>query len=165
MISLQGESNFRCCLGHYSHLFVQRPISCASDIHPAELLVNKPGEIRADITLPSPRSFELLVGVLSYKIFSGLTASACRTSTSPRFVGRLTHRGELSPSQFISIRVKLLVSHPGNYVLSGWTTETEVGEPLGASEASPRWLSRQRYRQPPLIDSHCYITVVDDSST
>lgn len=47
----------------------------------------------------------------------------------PAFSGRLTRRGNLARSQHTSIIVKMWVTQPGSYSISGWKVETEVLEP------------------------------------
>lgn len=46
----------------------------------------------------------------------------------PAFSGRLTRRGKLARSQHTSVIVKMWVTQPGAYSISGWQVETEVLE-------------------------------------
>ncbi|CAL1695522.1 unnamed protein product [Somion occarium] len=86
----------------------------------------------------------------------------------PRYTGKLTHRGGLSPSQAHTLQIKLLASRPGSYALDGWRIETEVGELLEPSSETTAsvdvpWHTRQRYEQVPQAGISC-VTVVDVSS-
>ncbi|TCD62768.1 hypothetical protein EIP91_006412 [Steccherinum ochraceum] len=81
------------------------------------------------------------------------------THSLPHFIGRLTHRGELAPSQAVTVRSKLLVSQPGSHEIGGWSVETEVGEITDP----PRWITRQRYKQE-LSDTNLLHINVENSS-
>ncbi|KIK93997.1 hypothetical protein PAXRUDRAFT_480682 [Paxillus rubicundulus Ve08.2h10] len=80
----------------------------------------------------------------------------------PRYVGRLTIRGMLQPSQLTLLQTKLWVARPGMYALSGWQVETDVGEPFGGHSRSP-WRTRHRYLQGPPVDHHPRLIVTDSS--
>ena len=55
---------------------------------------------------------------------------------APTFSGRLTRRGTLKPSESTNLTVKLWITHPGAYSISGWRTETEVLEPEDTKKTS-----------------------------
>ncbi|CCM05178.1 uncharacterized protein FIBRA_07387 [Fibroporia radiculosa] len=81
----------------------------------------------------------------------------------PRFAGRLTHRATLEALESVIFKVKVWVDRPGNFVLDGWTVETEVGEQVDSrSLASANvWRSRHlHYLQGPYPGSLPCVTVV-----
>ncbi|KAI0932025.1 hypothetical protein AcV5_004630 [Taiwanofungus camphoratus] len=90
----------------------------------------------------------------------------------PHYVGRLTHRSILGPTETVTFRVELLSTRPGSYAIDGWTLNTEVGEAMPvestgrtsavASKTAAGWQSAGLcYVQgPSAADRHC-ITVLD----
>ncbi|KAI0788537.1 ER-golgi trafficking TRAPP I complex 85 kDa subunit-domain-containing protein [Abortiporus biennis] len=84
----------------------------------------------------------------------------------PQFVGRLTHHGELEPSQSTVVRVKLSVSKPGIYALNGYRVESQVLELDDAAAKDGdtpgvRWRVRSRYEQGPQAGDRSCIVVTD----
>ncbi|EJD04067.1 uncharacterized protein FOMMEDRAFT_106503 [Fomitiporia mediterranea MF3/22] len=73
----------------------------------------------------------------------------------PSFSGRMTRRGALAHGQQTNVIMKMWISQPGAYSLSGWKVETEVMEsdnpsdphttPLSTSIPSPERRVRHRY--------------------
>ncbi|PVF97590.1 hypothetical protein CPB86DRAFT_785718 [Serendipita vermifera] len=83
---------------------------------------------------------------------------------SPTYSGQLTHRGVVQPYEHSSIKALLRVSSPGQYMLSGWRLEIDLGEAgaglstkpdsrsdgdeNGDDEDAPNsWTIRRRYLQ------------------
>ncbi|THH11203.1 hypothetical protein EW145_g824 [Phellinidium pouzarii] len=64
---------------------------------------------------------------------SSLDISPQTNLLPPAFSGHLTRRGRLAPLRSASIRVKMWVTQPGSYSVSGWRVETEVLEPEDTS--------------------------------
>ncbi|KAJ6621602.1 ER-golgi trafficking TRAPP I complex 85 kDa subunit-domain-containing protein [Mycena sp. CBHHK59/15] len=76
----------------------------------------------------------------------------------PAYTGRLTFRGTLQPSEFLTISPKIWVVCPGTYALSGWRLETEV---LEVSSLKADAEIRHRYLEEPSLASIVSITVSD----
>ncbi|KAK7694801.1 hypothetical protein QCA50_001989 [Cerrena zonata] len=89
--------------------------------------------------------------------------SSSRESLPPRYVGKLTFRGELPPTESHTVQVKLQALTPGSYTLNGWRVETLVGELPDEASDSTSWRIRQRYEQGPPKIVGC-VTIVDTSS-
>ena len=75
----------------------------------------------------------------------------------PRYVGKLTIRGTLYPSQLTAVETRIRIDRPGTYALSGWQVETVVGEAHDQSS----WRTRHRYVQGPPSDHHPCMVVKD----
>ena len=67
---------------------------------------------------------------------SNAESKASQGMLAPTFSGRLTRRGTLKPSESTNLTVKLWITHPGAYSISGWRTETEVLEPEDTKKTS-----------------------------
>ncbi|KDR85341.1 hypothetical protein GALMADRAFT_234163 [Galerina marginata CBS 339.88] len=77
----------------------------------------------------------------------------------PPYLGRITFRGTISPSETTAIHPKLWVTRPGAYGLGGWTLETEICSPTGQA------IKSRRYLQGPSLSEEGACIVVCDSRT
>ncbi|KAF8973873.1 ER-golgi trafficking TRAPP I complex 85 kDa subunit-domain-containing protein [Flammula alnicola] len=78
----------------------------------------------------------------------------------PPYLGRLTFRGTIPPSETTTIHPKLWVTRPGAYDLGGWTLETEVSIPSRGTGQSVR---KRRYLQEPPAGEEAACVIVCDS--
>ncbi|KAF8167761.1 ER-golgi trafficking TRAPP I complex 85 kDa subunit-domain-containing protein [Crassisporium funariophilum] len=83
--------------------------------------------------------------------------SASSTNLLPLpYLGRLTFRGVIPPSQSATLHPKLWITRPGAYGLGGWTLETEID--TSTSDDPIRSSRKRRYLQePPLVEGACLI--------
>ncbi|KAI0094770.1 ER-golgi trafficking TRAPP I complex 85 kDa subunit-domain-containing protein [Irpex rosettiformis] len=82
---------------------------------------------------------------------------------APQYVGRLTHKGELQPSQSAVVSAKLSARTSGGYGLDSWKVVIDVLEPQ-KDNSQPR-VVRQRYERTPQAGNNASVTIVDKSST
>ncbi|KJA29295.1 hypothetical protein HYPSUDRAFT_176107 [Hypholoma sublateritium FD-334 SS-4] len=64
----------------------------------------------------------------------------------PPYLGRLTFRGTISPSELVNVQPHLWITRPGSYSLSGWSLETEISIPSRNGDSNGRI---KRYLQEP----------------
>jgi hypothetical protein len=73
----------------------------------------------------------------------------------PSWIGRLTFRGTLEPTQHVILTPTLLVTGPDTYALEGWQLDVEVGQ-----QADQGWRTIYRYLEKPSRTYRPCVTVV-----
>lgn len=83
-----------------------------------------------------------------------------RNLLPPPYLGRLTFRGTIPPSESITVSPKLCIIRPGSYGSRNWSLETEVTIPsVKRGEANRK---RRYFEEPKAIEEEApCITVCD----
>ncbi|KAI0697133.1 ER-golgi trafficking TRAPP I complex 85 kDa subunit-domain-containing protein [Cytidiella melzeri] len=115
-----------------------------------------------------PVAFAMRNQSLTHTIRYTLRLSNAQTTQSgflllaPQYIGRLTHKGELQPSETAVVMAKISARNAGCYALDSWTAGTDVLE-LSKDGQLQRRIVRQRYEQVPQAGDYSSVTVVDMS--
>lgn len=88
----------------------------------------------------------------------------CFRLRGPQYIGRLTFKGEVRPSESTIVTAKLSARNAGSYALDSWSVATDVLEPQKDEHERP-YVVRQRYEQVPQAGDNASVTIVDKSST
>lgn len=138
----------------YPHLFLvmtAQTLPCACRVPITESLVAPTREVHFKAECHKTNGlYGSSVCFYTYFIASLITDSENSRYLSPPYLGRLTFRGTISPSELVTVQPHLWITRPGSYSLSGWSLETEISIPSRNGDSNGR---TKRYLQKPSAEN------------